>query len=152
MEGDCNVYAHSSLWMHPTRPDRYNAKMVYKELYEDLPKFSEKIREREGRGCFAGHWFRNKNETVSRLIHWIPKHGRRKPDRPPLKYVDVWTRDIWGTDSNTGQKALEGHSSSRIPLYISQVSQVSLTFLGIPVNPSNVTNDGSRGKKIMHLC
>ena len=27
MEGDCNVYAHSSLWMRPTRPDRYNAKM-----------------------------------------------------------------------------------------------------------------------------
>ena len=30
MEGDCNVYAHSSLWMRPTRPDRYNAKMVYR--------------------------------------------------------------------------------------------------------------------------
>ena len=29
MEGDCNVYAHSSLWMHPTRPDRYNMRMVY---------------------------------------------------------------------------------------------------------------------------
>ena len=30
MEGDCNVYAHSSLWMYPTRPDRYNAKMIYR--------------------------------------------------------------------------------------------------------------------------
>ena len=30
MEGDCNVYAHSSLWMRPTQPDRYNAKIVYK--------------------------------------------------------------------------------------------------------------------------
>ena len=29
MEGDCNVYAHTSLWMRPTWPDRYNAKMVY---------------------------------------------------------------------------------------------------------------------------
>ena len=29
MERDCNVYTHSSLWMRPTRPDRYNAKMVY---------------------------------------------------------------------------------------------------------------------------
>ena len=29
MEGDCNVYAHSSLWMRPTRPDRYNMRMVY---------------------------------------------------------------------------------------------------------------------------
>ena len=33
MEGDCNVYAHSSLWMRPTRPDRYNAKMVYRHRY-----------------------------------------------------------------------------------------------------------------------
>ena len=32
MEGDCNVYALSSLWMHPTRPDRYNAKMVYMNM------------------------------------------------------------------------------------------------------------------------
>ena len=29
MEGDCNVYAHFSLWMRPTRPDRYNMRMVY---------------------------------------------------------------------------------------------------------------------------
>ena len=29
MEGDCNVYAHSTLWMRPTRPDRYNMRMVY---------------------------------------------------------------------------------------------------------------------------
>ena len=33
MEGDCNVYAHSSLWMRPTRPDRYNMRMVYTFLY-----------------------------------------------------------------------------------------------------------------------
>ena len=36
MEGDCNVYAHSSLWMRPTRPDRYNAKMVY--ILRKIPK------------------------------------------------------------------------------------------------------------------
>ena len=32
MEGDCNVYAHSSLWMRPTRPDRYNMRMVYRSV------------------------------------------------------------------------------------------------------------------------
>ena len=37
---DCNVYAHSSLWIHPTRPDRYNAKMVYRLL--DRPLKSQK--------------------------------------------------------------------------------------------------------------
>ena len=30
MEGDCNVYAHSSLWMRPTGEWSINAKMVYK--------------------------------------------------------------------------------------------------------------------------
>ena len=30
MEGNCNVYAHSSVWMRPTRPDRYNMRMVYR--------------------------------------------------------------------------------------------------------------------------
>ena len=29
MEGDCNVYAHSSLWMRPTGEWSINAKMVY---------------------------------------------------------------------------------------------------------------------------
>ena len=33
MEGDCNVYAHSSLWMRPTRPDRYNMRMVYTDFH-----------------------------------------------------------------------------------------------------------------------
>ena len=30
MEGDCNVYAHSSLWMSPTGEWSINAKMVYR--------------------------------------------------------------------------------------------------------------------------
>ena len=29
MEGDCNVYAHSSLWMRPTGEWSINVKMVY---------------------------------------------------------------------------------------------------------------------------
>ena len=33
MEGDCNVYAHSSLWMRPTWPDRYNMRMVYLSVW-----------------------------------------------------------------------------------------------------------------------
>ena len=42
MEGDCNVYAHSSLWMRPTRPDRYNMRMVY--------TFSESLKQEESVG------------------------------------------------------------------------------------------------------
>ena len=32
MEGDGNVYAHSSLWMRPTRPDRYNMRIDYSHI------------------------------------------------------------------------------------------------------------------------
>ena len=98
--------------------------MTNKELYRDLPKLSQKIRER--RVHFAGHCFRNKNEPVSRLIHWIPKHGRRKPGTPSLTYVDVLKQDtaLETSEVQTAmQDALEGHSSLRTPLDISQVSQ-----------------------------
>ena len=78
--------------------------MTNKELYGDLPKLSQKIRERRGR--FAGHFFRNKNEPVSRLIHWIPKHGRRKPGRPPLTYVDVLKHDT-GLETSDVQTAMQ---------------------------------------------
>ena len=33
MEGDCNVYAHSSLWMRPTGEWSINAKMVYRPYH-----------------------------------------------------------------------------------------------------------------------
>ena len=33
MEGDCNVYAHSSLWMRPTGEWSINAKMVYNQQF-----------------------------------------------------------------------------------------------------------------------
>ena len=46
MEGDCNVYAHSSLWMRPTRPDQYNAKMVYTlYLYFGEEKFTLQLKD-----------------------------------------------------------------------------------------------------------
>ena len=44
-----------------------------KDLYADMPKVSDKIRERRSR--FAGHCFRGSNELVSKIIHWVPKHG-----------------------------------------------------------------------------
>ncbi|XP_072051888.1 uncharacterized protein [Amphiura filiformis] len=56
--------------------------MTNKELYGDLPKLSDKIRERWTR--FAGHCYRSKTEPVSKLVHWIPKHWKRKQGRPAL--------------------------------------------------------------------
>ncbi|XP_072018181.1 uncharacterized protein [Amphiura filiformis] len=62
--------------------------MTNKELYGDLPKLSDKIRERRTR--FAGHCY---TATVSKLVHWIPKHGKRKQGRPTLTFVDILRQD-----------------------------------------------------------
>ena len=45
MEGDCNVYAHSSLWLRPTRPDQYNMRMVYtlQKVYLEIKHFLKKM-------------------------------------------------------------------------------------------------------------
>ncbi|XP_030839582.1 uncharacterized protein LOC115923289 [Strongylocentrotus purpuratus] len=62
-----------------------------KELYGNLPKVSEKIRERRLR--FAGHSCRNINEPISQLLLWKPKHGKKKPGRPHLTYTDLLKKD-----------------------------------------------------------
>ena len=56
-----------------------------------MPELSDKIRER--RMLFAGHWYRSKNEPVSRLINWLLKDGVRKSGKPALTYIDVLTCD-----------------------------------------------------------
>ena len=71
-----------------------------KELYGELPRLSEKIRERRTR--FAGHCFRSKCEPVANLINWTPKHGTRNPGRPPLTYVDVLKQDTGLEASDLG--------------------------------------------------
>jgi hypothetical protein len=65
--------------------------MTNQELYSGLPKISDKIRKRRLR--FAGHCYRSKQESVSKLVLWTPKHGRRKPGRPALTYIDTLNRD-----------------------------------------------------------
>ena len=92
--------------------------MTNKELYGDLPKISDKIRERRAR--FAGHCFRRSDEAVTDLLHWIPKHGQRKSGRPPLTFIELLKRDTGfrgrgAQDSYAGQKVLEGHHSSGKP-------------------------------------
>ena len=57
-----------------------------KDLYGDLPRITDKIRERRLR--FAGHYCRFKEEPVSRILNLNPTHGKRKPGRPNLTYID----------------------------------------------------------------
>ena len=53
MEGDCNVYAHSSLWMRPTGEWSINAKMVYR--LSDADNTLYKV-QRDIEGDYYGMW------------------------------------------------------------------------------------------------
>ena len=64
--------------------------MTNAELYDNLPKISQKIRERRNR--FAGHCIRGE-ELVSKMVLWSPKHGNRKPGRPALTYINILRKD-----------------------------------------------------------
>jgi len=68
----------------------WEEKMTNKDLYGELPKLSDKIKERSKR--FAGHCSRSE-EIASQLIHWIPKHGHRKPGRPRLTYLSMLKKE-----------------------------------------------------------
>ena len=68
----------------------WEQRMTNVELYGDLPRLSEKIKERSMR--FAGHCSRSV-EIASKLIHWVPKHGYRKPGRPKQTFLSVLTKD-----------------------------------------------------------
>ena len=54
-----------------------------KELYSNLPKITDKLKIRRLR--FIGHCWRRKDEVVSELLLWEPKHGARKRGRPAVK-------------------------------------------------------------------
>ena len=77
--------------------------MTNADLYGDLPKISHKIRERRIR--FAGHCSRSE-EPASKMVHWIPKHGRRNPGRPALTYVDI-LKDDTGLEAADFRTAME---------------------------------------------
>ena len=55
-------------------------------LYGPLPPVSHTIRLR--RLTFAGHCWRSKDEIVSDLILWHPKHGRATRGRPRKTYIN----------------------------------------------------------------
>ena len=99
------------------------------ENYQSSPIRSDKIRQRRLR--FAGHCSRSQQEPVSKLLHWTPKHGRRKPGRPALNYSDILKQETGMEstelrDCNEGQEDLESHDSSRTPLDLSQVKSTHL--------------------------
>ena len=60
-------------------------------LYGNLVQITSVIKERRTR--FAGHCYRSKDEVVSDLILWTPKHGKAKVRRPSRTYTKQLTED-----------------------------------------------------------
>ena len=61
-------------------------------LYGDLVRITSVIKERRTR--FSGHCYRTKDEVVSDLILWTPKHGKSKVGRPSKTYTKQLTEDV----------------------------------------------------------
>ena len=60
-------------------------------LYVGLPRISTTIRERRLR--FSGHCWRSKNEVVSSLFLWEPKHGKRSIRGQACTFADLLEAD-----------------------------------------------------------
>ena len=69
----------------------WKQKLTNKELYKDLPKLTDKIRNRRMR--LAGHCVRHEEEIASKLVLWEPTRGRRSRGRRVQNYVDLLMRD-----------------------------------------------------------
>ena len=69
----------------------WRQRVTNKSLYGNLSKVSQLVRERRLR--FAGHCYRAKDECISDLLLWRPKHGRRSVGRPAKTYVDLLEED-----------------------------------------------------------
>ena len=55
-------------------------------LYGNLPKVSQKVRERRMR--LAGHCVRHPEEPASQLVLWQPTEGKRSRGKPATTYID----------------------------------------------------------------
>ena len=69
----------------------WKQKLTNKQLYGNLPKISEVIREK--RLKIAGHCVRHKEEIANQLVLWQPTRGKRKRGRQAITYVDCLLQD-----------------------------------------------------------
>ena len=65
--------------------------LTNKQLYGNLPAISHIIRERRTR--FVGHCWREKDEIVSDVLLWTPKHGHSSKGRPHKTFIKQLCED-----------------------------------------------------------
>ena len=85
IDGNCTrmlrTVLNTSWQRHPTK----------QYLYGQLSPVSQTIRERRTR--FAGHCWRSKEEIVSDVLLWTPKHGHTRAGHPERTYITQLSED-----------------------------------------------------------
>ena len=74
----------------------WEAHLTNDELYQELPRVSEKVAQRRLR--LAGHCIRHKEEVASDLVLWEPTEGQPGRGRRQKSYIDNLLEDT-GTDN-----------------------------------------------------
>ena len=69
----------------------WKAKLTNIELYGNLVKVTQAIRERRLR--IAGHCVRHKDEMASELVLWQPTTGQRSRGRQAVSFIDCLLED-----------------------------------------------------------
>ena len=89
------------------------------ELYGDLPRLSDKIRQRRMR--LAGHCVRHPELAASDLVLWEPSHGTRNPGRGRTTYIDTLKRDTGLSDATEIRTLMEDRVEWRAAILNSRV-------------------------------
>ena len=79
-------------------------------LYGHLPPITDIIKERRTR--FAGHCWRSKDEIISDVLLWTPKHGHIRVGRPYKTYIEQICEDI-GCQPEDLPRAMEDRADWR---------------------------------------
>ena len=98
----------------------WKQRITNKELYGDLPRLTHKIRRRRKR--FAGHCLRSKDEPISKLVLWTPRHGTRRRGRPSITYIDTLCMDT-GYEPSELRRAMQDRTSWRTAVTRSSAPQ-----------------------------
>ena len=77
--------------LRPILNIHYSTHASREHLYGNLAQITSAIKGRRTR--FAGHCYRSKDEVVSDLILWTPKHGKAKVKLPSKTYNKQLTED-----------------------------------------------------------
>ena len=89
----------------------WKQKLTNEELYQELPKVTNKIAER--RLKLAGHCIRHPEISASTLVLWQPKRGAPRPGRPAVTYVDNLCSDLEVEEADEIRTAMHNRAQWR---------------------------------------